>query len=460
MHYIIQDDFVDAYHKGRFKSLLKAEDVTKEQFYADQKTLHAILSATYYEYALTKKVLQKYAQKADKKADGIAAYKEIRDRFEYHGVKYEAEVEVLRRTFTTPYQNGYRGGLAEYINQLMVVAADLDQYRAADNGSEMTDKEKCSQVVANLLSEPSIRHIHSSACLLHKQPHMTFLDLCQQIGAIAYAEEQSTPRITRRMNTLQTFGTELDDDDFLEQSIRAMLMKKQNKSDLSVPSMLWRNLDDAAKQSIYEARDKVKAELNRSSTGDTRKANLATLAEVEEDDASDREDYEDEGIDQQTMQLMDVLADKMVFRMSQGEQKVARSNARVVKTVHCDYGRIQRFAMNMRNFKHGTMTSDDGADTTIVGSAFRRVATNAGQFANVYGFDTNHAKKEYLPIGTADTIVRGFDIKQPDSSFEFIARFHQCVLNEDSNISLASEAQMRNNGLVVDSVSQGSCPRH
>jgi hypothetical protein len=89
-------------------------------------------------------------------------------------------------------------------------------------------------------------------------------------------------------------------------------------------------------------------------------------------------------------------------------------------------------------------TSDNGADTCIVGTGWKIVAKIMRK-ANLVGFDSNYARKKGLPM-TTDTVVR-----LQDSSEVFI-RAHKMVYNEGSPTMLISEFQVRTHGLVLDLV--------
>ena len=90
-------------------------------------------------------------------------------------------------------------------------------------------------------------------------------------------------------------------------------------------------------------------------------------------------------------------------------------------------------------------TSDNGADTCVVGTGWKVIATT-NRKANLVGFDSNYARKKGLPIVTADTVVRLIDAS------EAIIRAHESVYNAGSPTTLISEFQVRTNGLVLDSV--------
>ena len=89
--------------------------------------------------------------------------------------------------------------------------------------------------------------------------------------------------------------------------------------------------------------------------------------------------------------------------------------------------------------------SDNGADTCVVGTGWK-VLIKTAQWANLVGFDSNHARKKGLPIVTADTGVRLQD------GTEAVIRAHEAVCNEGSPTALISEFQVRTHGLVLDSV--------
>jgi hypothetical protein len=94
-------------------------------------------------------------------------------------------------------------------------------------------------------------------------------------------------------------------------------------------------------------------------------------------------------------------------------------------------------------------TSDDGADTCVVGDGWKIITRSTPKrYANLVGYDEHSTKKRHLKIVSADSIVTTNDDER------VILRVHEAVSNPGSAMTLLSEYQMRENGIIVDSVAK------
>jgi hypothetical protein len=94
-------------------------------------------------------------------------------------------------------------------------------------------------------------------------------------------------------------------------------------------------------------------------------------------------------------------------------------------------------------------TSNDGTATCVVGDGWKVIhRSSPTRYANLVGFDANFARKRHLAIVTADSLVT------TDTDEQVIIRVHEAVHNPGSATTLLSEFQMREHGIVVDSVAK------
>jgi hypothetical protein len=93
---------------------------------------------------------------------------------------------------------------------------------------------------------------------------------------------------------------------------------------------------------------------------------------------------------------------------------------------------------------------DGGADTCVLGKGWEMLSIHSSRRANVVGFDHETAIRRNLPIVSAITAL-GFPNGQ-----SVLLLVHEGIYNETSNHSLLSEFQLREFGLVIDSI----CHRH
>jgi hypothetical protein len=94
-------------------------------------------------------------------------------------------------------------------------------------------------------------------------------------------------------------------------------------------------------------------------------------------------------------------------------------------------------------------TLDDGADTCVMGDGWKIMETTDPQrYANLVGYDENSTRKRHLKIITANSLAT------TDNDERIILCVHEAVNNPGSKTTLLSEFQMRENGIVVDSVAK------
>jgi hypothetical protein len=91
---------------------------------------------------------------------------------------------------------------------------------------------------------------------------------------------------------------------------------------------------------------------------------------------------------------------------------------------------------------------DSGADSVVVGTGWKFLSIYPNRTVNLQGYSESETKKYNCKIGTACTVMKAIDGK------EYLIMAYEAIQNRNSDISLLSEAQLRNNGIIVDSVSE------
>jgi hypothetical protein len=91
--------------------------------------------------------------------------------------------------------------------------------------------------------------------------------------------------------------------------------------------------------------------------------------------------------------------------------------------------------------------TDNGADTTVMGDGWLIIGDlKQAPWANLVGFDKD-AKKIGLPI------IAGAIKVHTEDGISMILKVHQDVYNAGSRTTLISEFQVRDHGLIIDSIS-------
>jgi hypothetical protein len=99
---------------------------------------------------------------------------------------------------------------------------------------------------------------------------------------------------------------------------------------------------------------------------------------------------------------------------------------------------------------HHISILDGGADTCVLGKGWEVLSIHNSRRANVVGFDHETATKRNLPIISEITAI---DLPSEESILLVI---HEGIYNETAAHSLLSEFQLREFGIVIDSI----CHRH
>ena len=91
--------------------------------------------------------------------------------------------------------------------------------------------------------------------------------------------------------------------------------------------------------------------------------------------------------------------------------------------------------------------SDGDANTCVLGDGWY-VFDQTGRYANLIGFDVNHARKHHLPIVSAACVIQ---VSPSQSVFVIV---HEAVMTKEIKRTLISEFQVREAGNKIDSVSR------
>ena len=82
--------------------------------------------------------------------------------------------------------------------------------------------------------------------------------------------------------------------------------------------------------------------------------------------------------------------------------------------------------------------------------------SHTGRYANLHGYDPKNTITKNVPIVTAIIKVKS----SSTGGYPILLKMHECHLNGDSPITLLSEYQVREDGLVIDSVAKKHMSTH
>lgn len=99
--------------------------------------------------------------------------------------------------------------------------------------------------------------------------------------------------------------------------------------------------------------------------------------------------------------------------------------------------------------------ADGGADSCIVGK-YAKVLSYTGHFASLYGYDPETTNKKNFPIVTALMKARS----SSTDGHPILLKIPEAIYNSQSPITLLSEYQIREHGLVIDSIAKKHMSAH
>ena len=109
-----------------------------------------------------------------------------------------------------------------------------------------------------------------------------------------------------------------------------------------------------------------------------------------------------------------------------------------LQVIHAWYGSTVR--------KKAYAIADSGADATIVGK-HAKVLLYAGRKATIVGYEISTTKSSEVPIVTALVKARS----NIENGIAVLLKIHEAAYLEDNPITLISEYQVRESGMVIDS---------
>lgn len=122
---------------------------------------------------------------------------------------------------------------------------------------------------------------------------------------------------------------------------------------------------------------------------------------------------------------------------------VVREEDHIEAQVNVEYEK--RFIHLVHSPRLSYAICDSGADSCVVGK-LAKIESITIRTANLVGYDPQTTKSSSLPIVTA--LLKALSAE----NVPLILQVHEAVYNQNSTITLLSEYQMREYGIVVDSV--------
>ena len=468
--YLVQPDFLRKYKEERAGYFVTDEfyntyGVSLKQADYDKRYLYGILVST------NRKRKETSIMNHQNSQDGIICWIEMKERYGYEGCK-EIKIERLEGEIQRPFKPGTPGGIRKYLDEFQVAMVELD---ALEPLSKIPDPKKKRLLISNLRKVANIAHL-TQKC--KDDDSMSFMDtvryLLHNVRTIDALTKVSPPKerpppsssmLTAVSETSPHESQEQDEDSddssspkldmtktialvkdmasetSYEQTYNA-LTSRSLREQLMIPHEIWKRLEPKLQQKILDIRREVTKDLSNSSTakpeGESSKpttmpsqyptvnrANAMTAVldkTASLDSDSDEDDVDDDWIARQFK----------VTTMSDEDEDI------VVKA-HFEYAEAYKGDPKVYAI------SDGGADSFVLGK-YAHVINETGRYATLVGYDPQNTRSTKVPIVSAYLKVK------TNVGVPVFLKANEATYKADNPITLLSEYQIREYGMVIDSV--------
>lgn len=466
--YLFQRRFIRKYREkgtaAAIAALGPSDKVSEEQFRVDRSYLFGILkSVCRHGNAL------RFIEKHSKRSDGVRCWRDLCEEFGMGGDRMVL-ISKHENTVSRQFNDDYPGGLVQYLEDIQHAYAEMEMLKAP-----VPDWKKFQTLMSKILikdkTEWAISHCQSQ----YYGKEKSFDQACKYLRGMYLRIDDSVRNESKRHARYASAEAQ-------QQALAIAAMLTQQGSNLEVPKALWDAFREQTKQMVIEdrrtARQKEKSkeggvhrQYSNPAERNVHKTTTDGACDEEKSDAtgeSEDPSLDGEGPIDSFVNLSFVLdlADKIQERWNLNERQASMARVAHIDLngdhddftatscletrAHLEYEKV--LAHFVDKVDTGLATVDSGADTCVIGSNWTIHSIHEHRRANLYGFDSNFAKKKGLPIGSADAVVEAQTLN--GRATLVIVRVHEAVLNQSCPTTLLSENQVRSVGHIVDTVHQ------
>ena len=488
MGHCVHPDFVQTYleKEGEVIDEFPEFDLTEEQLRSDNRVMFGALKSIFRQGQV-----KRHLRSNEKTQDGMRAWSAIvQDR--------AVLIEQYETLLAVKYHRDYQGGLTGFIRDYEVSIVELEALSVM-----YEDSRRLSLLLRNLMipgetewmvahCEDKFKNDFVQACrwLRSKDARREFYHTTHSKRHAHMAKtktKHASPGLD--VNHMAFYISQLSQPSLTHDALNSMRQALFTRNESTyIPPAIWNQLSQTSKQDILRAKlnlprrnggdsntheapamaptepiptpvapisfDKptVHRQYEKRANAEEKRANLTNQQAAEQESSQDENEGDDADEDPSTESSFDILK-KTFLAQRQGFISVTElqdeSPLEELPVVHANMDYLDQIA-NLFT-KEGTDTyyavTDNGADTTVMGDGWLILDdTETAPRANLVGFD-KAAKKKGLPI------VAGAIKVTLDDCSEVILKVHQGVYNEGSRTTLISEFQVRDHGLIIDSIS-------
>ena len=395
---------------------------------------------------------RKFILKYEGSQDGIAAWIEFLRDYDNNGSE-EVRTSKLESMIGIKYTYKYPGGFLKYIDTLQANLNELDILLPG----QYLESHKKRILFKNLKGAKNLKHLIQS-CRdrdLTYQEAATYL----RIHGAEIDEEDQDPRRTNQVEKggevflsyeeAKEVYTAMAEEQGARRAYKVLRDYPKIRESLHIHPKIWKRLSEEIQNEIRAIRDQLEASesteqpkhhstkvippqygLNRNAKKVVKESNdvdrLAAVLQsynISNDTFSDDDSSSDD----------DTRMSAMVVR---GEDHIE---------VQANLEYEKRFIHLVHSPRTSYAICDSGADSCVVGK-LAKIESITMRTANLVGYDPQTTKSSSLPIVTA--LLKTLSAE----NVPLLLRIHEAVYNQNSTITLLSEYQIREYGIVVDSV--------
>jgi hypothetical protein len=450
--YLIDPDFLEEYelHKATHQHMdyLKSDDfwvryeVPFEQAKNDKSYLYGILVGS------GRKAANMVILKNKPDQDGIAAWIQMTRLYD-NGGSIESRADAIDVCLRKPFSHDYPGGLTGYVEQYQALMAELDSIAP----TYYPDSRKQSILLKNIRCIPGMAHL-AQHCKDNFLSYEMTADYLTQ-NAIIMDEDNAAhkPKHIMTVNesieepgwlnieeTSLLFATIANDTSAFRayQAFNSRTLRKP----LRIPDDIWHVLEPVIKKQIDTIRSKFRTEREVKTTPDTGSKTAGTGGNptqyTNRKEVNPVENVASQAKAKATSMMQNLTSihfeiddddflDRRVFAIDTSNDEPATPNNHTRPAT--------------RNYAF----SDSGADSCSLGKHCHPVSYT-GRHVVLTGYDEKRSGK--TPIITAYIKVMS------QLNIPVILQIHEAAYVKDSNVTLISEYQVRENGIAIDSVSK------
>jgi len=401
------------------------------------------------------RIIMKYASNKD----GIRAWKEFKRVYANDG-SAEIRVELLEAKIAPYYDPSKDGELYKYLETFQAFLMELESL----SPEEYPDKRKKKLLLQKFRFVHGLKHLVQHC----KDDELNYTQCANYLSenAVGYDHEQQIQGSSRRMMEVSTYQHESPSLSLTEtrmmfhtmaqesnvQHTYAIFNTKTFREKLQIPEAIWAALKPEIKEEINVIRRKINKERfntrpdnpkppediilpDQYPTVNQVKANICHHVDQLTNDFQDgldlSNDMDDGSTDDEA--LYDDHEDTVVHGMTVKQGVEVRA--------HLEYAQHSLYQDKIYAI------SDGGADSTIIGQN-AKVIDYTGRSANLVGYDPATTRSGKIPIVSAFLKVRS----SAPGGIPVLLRVNEAPYNRHSPVTLLSEYQIREYGLIIDSV--------